>query len=252
MKKLLLGLSVFALGSAHAQSLPIKQDEELTAGVLATFSASEYDVDDKLSAVPLFLYDNNRVYFEGHEAGVYPYKDDKHWLRAGVSYDGQHFTPKDANTAELQKLDKRKISANALVSYMYISPIGGLEVKAMTDVLDRSGGQMVSLAHRGRFILADEKLTIYPKVGVTWHSKDYNQYYYGVLTNESAHSGVAAYDAKDSFSPFVSVSAKYRFLGNFGIFANGRVDWLSSTQKNSPMTDNSSKSSINIGVTYSF
>ena len=54
MKKLLLGLGVFALGSAHAQSLPVKQDEELTAGVLATFSASEYNVDDKLSAVPLF------------------------------------------------------------------------------------------------------------------------------------------------------------------------------------------------------
>ena len=252
MKKSFLILSLFSVTLAHAGSLPVKQDEKLTAGVLVGFGSSEYHVDDKVSVVPLFLYDNNRFYLEGAEGGFYPYKDDKHWLRVGASYDRQQFTPRDANTDALKQLDKRKTSANAHISYMYISPFGGLEVKAMTDVFDRSGGQMVTLAHRGRFILADDKLTIYPKVGVTWQSKDYNQYYYGVSAEESARSGIAAYNTKDSFSPFVSVSAKYKLAGNVGLFANGRMDWLSSTQKDSPLTDDSSKSSVNIGLTYDF
>lgn len=227
-------------------------NESLTVGALATFGASDYAVDDKVSAVPLFLYDNGRIYAEGAEFGAYPLKNDKHWVRVGVSYDGRQFDPNDAKIATLRHLDERKSSINAHASYMYITPIGGFELKATTDILDKSDGQTLALAHRSRFHFYGNKLTIYPKFGVTWHSDDYNNYYYGVSSAESVHTGVRQYHAKSGISPFVSVSAKYRLYDKVGIFANQRVEWLSSTQKDSPLTDDNTKATTSIGMTYDF
>ena len=128
----LLGLFIHQV---HAQTLAVEKDAPLTVGALASIHQSAYHVDDKITAVPLFLYDNNRFYLEGTDAGFYPYKDNKHWVRAGISYDRQHYNSKDAKTAALQSLNKRQSSVNAQVSYMYTSAIGGIETKLATDIL---------------------------------------------------------------------------------------------------------------------
>lgn len=113
----LLGLFI---QQVHAQTLAMEKDAPLTVGALASIHQSAYHVDDKITAVPLLLYDNNRFYLEGTDVGFYPYKDNKHWVRVGISYDRQHYNSKDAKTAALQSLNKRQSSVNAQVSYMYI------------------------------------------------------------------------------------------------------------------------------------
>lgn len=250
-KSILFAISSLLPTLVLAQSLPIDKNQTLTAGVLATFSDSDYAVDNKVSALPSFSYDNNRFYIEGIEAGVYAYKDKQHWLRGGVTYDSRSFNPKDAYQ-DLKNLDKRKASVNAHASYMYITPVGGFELKLATDALGHSDGQTVTLAHRSRFNLLDNKLTIYPKLGVAWHSANYNQYYYGVSAQESTKSGINQYTAKADYSPFVSVSAKYKLGKHLGVFAHQRIDWLSTSQKNSPLTDDNLKSTTHIGLTYQF
>lgn len=253
MKKLILPLTLSLVSmTTFAQSLPVDKDAKLTAGVLATFGSSEFAIDDKLSAAPFFLYDNNRFYSEGAELGVYPYKDDKNWLKVGLTYDGTSFNPEDATTPALSLLDKRKMSVNAHVSYMRITPVGGFEIKAMTDALGRSHGQKIALAHRSKFELLNDKLTLYPKFGVAWYSGDYNDYYYGVSANESARSGLQQYTAKDSFTPFISLSAKYKINEHWGLFGNQNAQWFSNEQKDSPLTDNDVSFTTNLGVTYTF
>lgn len=254
MKKSTFSLLLLALVSVttFAQSLPTDPNAKITAGVLATFGSNGYAVDDEVSAAPLVLYDNNRLYAEGAEFGVFPYKDNKNWLKVGLTYDGTSFNPKDANTPALHSLDKRKSSVNAHISYMHITPVGGFEVKAMTDVLGHSSGQKITLAHRSKFELLDEKLTIYPKFGVTWQSDKYNEYYYGVSANESARSSIRQYTLKDSIAPFVAISAKYKINEQWGLFGNQNAQWLSSDQKNSPLTDDNINLSTNVGVTYTF
>lgn len=237
---------------AFAQSLPIDPNASLTAGMLAVFNDSDYATDDKVGVLPLFLYDNNRLYIEGAEAGVYAYKDEKHWLRGGITYDGRHFDPSDAKTQTLKTLDKRKTSINAHASYMYITPVGGFELKASTDILDRSDAQTVSFAHRSKFVLMNDQLTIYPKFGVTWHSDDYNAYYYGVSAKEATKTGLSPYSAQSGYSPFVSVSAKYQFNKRWGLFGSQHMEWLSSAQKNSPLTDGKIKSTTRFGLTFQF
>lgn len=53
----LLGLFIHQV---HAQTLAVEKDAPLTVGALASIHQSAYHVDDKITAVPLFLYDNNR------------------------------------------------------------------------------------------------------------------------------------------------------------------------------------------------
>lgn len=245
-------LALIASSTVYAQSLPINPDAPLTAGVLATFSDSDYAVDNKIGVLPSISYDNNRLYVEGIEAGVYTYKDKKHWLRGGITYDSRHFDPNDAKTQTLKALDKRKASVNAHASYMYITPVGGFEIKAATDILDRSNAQTISLAHRSKFVLMNHQLTVYPKFGVTWHSDDYNEYYYGVSAKEATKTGLSPYQAQSGYSPFVSVSAKYQLNKRWGLFGSQRIDWLSSTQKNSPLTDDKIKTTTHFGATFQF
>lgn len=247
-----LALSFLMILPAHADDSDKSAIQGLTIGALATFGSDGYAVDDKVGAAPLILYDNDYFYAEGLEAGLYPYKDDHHWFRTGISYDFRHFEPDDATVSALKGLDERKPSANITLSYMYITPVGGFEVKANADMMDNSGGQSASLAHRSRFKLMDDKLTLYPKFGVSWYSEDYNQYYFGISETESAKTGLNTYKAKSSYSPFVSMTGRYQFTGHIGAFANAKVEWLSSVQKDSPLTDDDVDIGANAGLTYTF
>lgn len=69
---------------------------------------------------------------------------------------------------------------------------------------------------------------------------------------ESIKTGMNAHTVKSSYSPFVMVSGKYRFGDHVGAFASTKAQWLSSTQKNSPLTDGKMDIKANMGLTYTF
>lgn len=252
MKKSLLSLTLLCLSLSASAKSDTSALDGLTIGALASFSSHAYATDDKVGAVPLVLYDNNYFYAQGSELGFYAHKDSENWFRVGASYESRHFEPDNATVPTLKGLDSRKSSANIVLSYIRITPMGGFEIKAGMDMMDRSSGKTASLAHRSLFKFADDKLTIYPKFGINWYSDDYNQYYFGVSKQESIKTGINTYTAKSGYSPFVSVSGKYQFTNHVGVFANTKAEWLSSTQKDSPLTDNKVGIEANVGLTYTF
>lgn len=242
-------ICVLSLGQAHAERLPIDTDATLRLGLNVGYVADAYRTDNAISVLPQGFYDDNRWYIEGSEAGFYPYKDNKHHARIGVTYDGSSFDPDDADTT-LQGLDERKESILAHASYMYISPIGGLKAKVATDVLSRHQGTTVTLSHISRF--TKDKFTIYPSFGAIWRDKNHTNYYYGVSTQESARTGISAYQADDSVSPFAAVMVNYDLNDKIDLFAHQRIEWLSSTQKDSPLVDGSLDSTTRVGINYKF
>lgn len=249
--KSIMTLALLPLASVSPDSqLPIDKDARLTLGVSATYNATAYQADNNISFFPVGSYDNNRLYIEGAEAGFYPYKDSNDQVRIGLSYDGREFNPKDANVAAMKDLDKRDWSVLAHASYMHITPYGGFKIKATTDVLSRHDGQTVSLSHLSKF--TKDKLTVYPEFGAVWQSKDYNQYYFGVSADESGRTGVDRYDAESGVMPFVAATATYKINDRISVFGNQRVEWLSSTQKDSPLADGSVDSKTRLGVNYTF
>ncbi|OOS24614.1 MipA/OmpV family protein [Moraxella pluranimalium] len=249
--KSVMALALLPLASVSPSGqLPVDKDAKLSVGINATYNSSAYAIDNGISVMPQAFYDNNRLYIEGAEAGFYPYKDSKNHVRVGVSYDGRDFDPSDALADTHKNLDKRDWSVLAHASYMHITPYGGFKIKATTDALSRHDGQTISLSHLSKF--NKDKLTVYPEFGAVWQSKDYNQYYYGVSADESTRTGVAQYNADSGFMPFATVTASYQLTNDISVFGNQRVEWLSSAQKNSPLTDDALDTKTRIGINYKF
>lgn len=225
------------------------QNAELKLGIGVSITRPAYHTDsNNVAVVPLAFYDNNVWYAEGAEAGVYPYKDAKNHVRLGLSYDGQNFDPKDSQVAT--DLDTRKSSVLAHASHLHITKFGGIRTKVATDLMGRHGGISASVAYVSRFNLTDT--VIYPSFGVTWHSQKYNDYYYGVNGDESTRTGLGKYTADSGISPFVSLTADHSVSDTVALFGNMRIDWLSDSQKQSPLTSGDTKSSITVGAMYRF
>lgn len=244
----MLALLPLATLNPDAQ-LPVDENARFSIGLNANYMHDAYATDNKVRVLPQAFYDNNRWYIEGSEAGFYPYKDRNNHLRVGISYQGREFDPSDAKDA-LAELDKRKSSVAAHASYMRLTPYGGVKVKVTTDALGHHKGQTATLSYIGRFSV--DNTTVYPSVGATWYSKNYNQYYYGVSADESARSGVATYNAGSGIAPFVSLNANHQLTDHISIFGSARAEWLSGEQKNSPLTDGALSTQTRLGVNYRF
>lgn len=239
---------LFAL-PAFAQSLPVDKDTKLSIGVNVGYADNGYHSDGNIVILPHAFYDNNRFYIEGGEGGAYLYKDSTHHLRLGVTHDGRSFDPEDS-PAPLSALDERKSSVLAHASYMLITPVGGFRLKAATDALGEHNGSSVSAAHVSRFKYGNS--TIYPSFGVTWHDDKYNQHYYGVSLDESRRTGVPGYTAKADVSPFTAVMVNHKLSDHLSLLGYARAEWLSDTQKDSPMSEGSTNSVVRLGLTYDF
>lgn len=254
---MLTALAVTALvgigSSANAalfKNLPADQDAELSVGVNVLYAKSAYDLDDDdVRVLPGVFYDNNIIYARGAQAGAYIVNDGTNQLAAYAQLAGSEFDPDDANGA-LQGLDERKASAAAGLSYLRRTPVGGFRIQAATDVLDRSGGTTARLTYLAR--ITKDKLTVYPSVGFEYHDDDYNQYYYGVSSEESARTGVEAYKSNSSLNPYINISANYDINERFAGFFNQSLSYLPAEQYDSPMVDSHTDATTTLGLLYKF
>lgn len=251
LKKLSLLLPLFT-GVAFAESLPVNPDAKLRIGANVSLNQYTYHQDTATIIMPQAFYDNNRVYIEGSEAGVYPYKDDKNEWRITLGYEGRHFDPKESDINALKGVDERKWSAMVGSSYMKITPYGGFKVHAETDALGRNKGSTLKLAHLSRFKLMDDKVTIYPEIGLQWNNQNYNEYYYGVSQTESNRTGITVYQPNDSIHPYFQISGSYQINPHWSVFANQYLEYLSDEQKQSPLVDKRLESRTKIGFNYKF
>jgi outer membrane protein len=256
MKKITAGAALITglmgVSLSHAQSLPIDNNARLKLGANASINHYGYDKDNDITLMPQAFYDNNRLYIEGSEAGVYGYKDANNEWRLTASYDGRAFDPNDSDHAAIKHLDERKWSALIGSSYMRITPYGGFKVQAETDALGRSDGTTAKIAHLSKFKAMDNKLTVYPELGLQWYNDKYNDYYFGVSQQEAARSGVSRYQADSSVNPYFNISASYNFTPRWSGFVSQHLEYLSDTQKDSPLVDSRIDSKTKVGFNYQF
>ena len=232
------------------KNLPADPDAVLSLGANVVVTSSAYDIDDtEVRVLPGIFYDNNKFYARGAQAGAYIINDGTNQLSVSAQLSGKVFDPDDANGA-LAGLEERKASAAAGLTYQRRTPIGGFRGQIATDILGRNDGNFGRLTYLAKF--SKNKLTVYPSVGVEWHDKDYNDYYYGVSGSESTRTGVNAYSPDQSFNPYISVSANYDINDKWAGFASQTLDYLSDEQYDSPMVDSRTESNTTIGLLYKF
>ncbi|MDF0606524.1 MipA/OmpV family protein [Neisseriaceae bacterium TC5R-5] len=262
MNKLFIPAILALLGCqnalANTQSLPSSvlndtamYDSGWAIGIGAAIQSPPYkDYDNQTRALPIISYKGEHFYIEGLSAGVYLYKDKQQSIYADISYQGLNFDPGDTDNAQLRLLDKRKSTVMAGLGYNYKDSWGSLGIHAAGDTLGRSDGLLVDLKYSYPFLI--DKLQLAPSVGVEWANSKHNDYYYGIDNNEASRSGLPAYSVGSTASPYLGLFAGYQINRNFSVFMNGRVMFLHSDIKDSPMVDANQSSAVVLGVQYRF
>lgn len=161
-----------------------------------------------------------------------------------------YFKPGDSDSEQMRRLDKRKSTVMAGLSYVHNTPYGFLRTTIAGDTLDNSNGINWDLAWLYRY--TNGNLTLTPGIGVEWNSDNQNEYYYGVSRHESRRSGMRSYDPDSSWNPYLELSANYRFLGDWSVYGVARYTRLSDEITDSPMVDKSWSGLISTGITYTF
>lgn len=248
---ILFGTASLSSAAIFNKNLPTDKDAQLSVGVNVMAINSAYDLEDSIDVrvLPGVFYDNNRVYARGAQAGAYLINDGSNQLSAYAQLSGSEFDPDDARGA-LKGLDKRKASADAGLTYLRRTPIGGFRAQIATDVLDHSGGNSARLTYLAK--ITKDKLTVYPSIGFEYHDTDYNEYYYGVTDKESEKTGVAAYTSNSSLNPYINISANYDFNERWAGFANQSLSYLPNEQYDSPMVDSRTDATTTLGLLYKF
>lgn len=245
----LLTLPAAYAGETRRTGQPEEAGISVGAGVAVSTSPYE-SYDTVVLPMPLVMYDSDRLYLKGASAGVHILKNEKHTVSAGVSYFGHEFDPDDTDSAPHKKLDKRRSTLMADVSYALTTPVGIAKLKVAGDVLGKSDG-FVADARFSVPILRD-KLTVVPSAGVEWSSENQTDYYYGISRAESARSGLKQHEASAAFSPYLNVDVKYQLTDRWSAVAGANIRFLTGDIKDSPMTDKSVTVGGFLGALFTF
>jgi outer membrane protein len=121
------------------------------------------------------------------------------------------------------------------------------------DVLNEHKGHEFRLSYdydfRGAFNVS--ALSVTPGVGVTYRSRQLNDYYYGVRSDEVI-PGRPQYEVGDSTGLLASVRANYRLYERWSVMAMTSVEWLGSEITDSPIVEKDYEISMLVGVMYRF
>ena len=243
----LLALGVLIATSATA----VQAESKLTLGAgvgIVEHPYKQYDHD--VYPVPVINYEGDNFWFRGLGGGYYLWNDGTDQLSVMGYWSPMYFKPGDSDNSQLRRLDKRKSTVMAGVSWMHHTQYGSLRTMLSGDTLDNSNGIVWDTAWVYRY--TNGGLTLTPGIGVQWNSENQNQYYYGVSHHESAKSGLRSYDPNSSWNPYLELSANYRFAGSWSVYGTARYTRLSDEITDSPMVDKSWSGLLSTGITYTF
>lgn len=228
-------------------------------GLAAIVSDSIYAGEGtRVQPIPLVTYQGDRFSFRGLTAAWKLTETPTFELSAIVKLRFDGFKVDDLGQAELARngidyrlLEDRKEALDIGVATKWVGNFGELELEALADVSDQSGGQEVALQYSYPVPFAGGMLM--PNVGYTWQSKDMANYYYGTLDEEVAR-GVVDYKPGAVSIPHVGVSY-FRPIGEkWSMMAMLMYSSLPDEIERSPLVepDTDSTSSLFIGFSRGF
>lgn len=245
--KLPIRSSLLCLGVLSVHSYAETEPAELSVGVNFSFDFQSYKGKQiETSVLPTAFYDGELFYAEGDQAGLNVYRDAQNKLRLYAYYDGTMYHP----SGSLSQLDERKWSVLVGTSYMYTSNYGAFKFSAAQDILSRSRGAIANVSYLAAWETGP--WTLYPEFGLQWNSSKYNQYYFGVSSDESKRSGVERYQLGSGVYPYASLAIDYELNKYWNIYTTYKVNFLSNDQYQSPMSKKHIEFEPGFGVNYTF
>lgn len=248
-----LGLLLLStLAPAVYGEAPRERNSSLSIGAFSGVRNSEYRSEkNKVLVLPYLTGSLGRFRFEGRSLsyqmipGPFPYS-----LSLKVDYFSAGFDPK--RSPELGHLSKRRSTVHlGLESRVMLPARFSLRLGVGQDILGVSDGQDATLS-LGRLLFLGPRLQVIPSLGVSFWSKSIVRTYYGIRAHE-ATAALAEYDPGESaLFPQASMVVIIGLGGQWraNVFANRT--FLSSNARRSPLTDQSTRDFLGLGVSYTF
>ncbi|RCS58660.1 MipA/OmpV family protein [Parvibium lacunae] len=115
------------------------------------------------------------------------------------------------------------------------TPVGGFFVYALHDVRT-SRGNLIDFTYAAKFRVG--QTDIYPLLGLDYRDRRYNQYFYGVQTEEmAANPSLQRYQPAASVTPWLGAWLDIPLQGPWTLQLNVRQKWLPAAVKASPLID---------------
>lgn len=254
----LLPLSlVLALGISHAQQAGNSSPRgAIGLGVGINLEPyAELDDEAQIIPVPVLSYSRGRVAFLGKSIAVNLAEGDN-WDVGGVlDYRFQGYDSDDSPVFEEMEDRDGTLEAGFKIGYG-AGPVT-VSLQTLFDVLDNHGGYTSELLatydwKRGR------ATSVSPFIGLTHHSEDFTQYYYGVdpdeerIINTFAPGGEPynrfVYSPGSTTSPIIGLTARQAISRNWIIFLRGSYEFLPDDITDSPLIDKDTRGSIGVGL----
>ena len=239
----MIGLCILASNNASADGL--------SASTFIGFGETPYkNTSSDNTPLPFIQYDSDNWYIKGTNIGAYLTKSREHQLSIFAGYSPFKFDPQDSNDIQMRRLDDRYTTGILGVDYTHYSRSGIVSAKLTHDFLDVYNGLNADLSYGLMFPL--NNIRIMPKAGITWSSSDFNDYYFGISSAEANRSGLDAYDADASITPYLSVTTIVTLSERVSLMLNADARFLPSEVTDSPMVDKDTIYGGSVGLSYTF
>jgi outer membrane protein len=248
MFKKFIILALFLLTSLFAQN----NKDNFYVGLGEYVQTQPYTNTDAVSVpFPTFFYDNHIVYIRLTRLGVYFMGSSSDEFSWGASFTAQPrpFGYKSEDSSTLTTMNERKTSWEAGLAISMQTKHIFFEGMILNDVLNNCNGYMAR-AELGLDYKIDE-WSFYPSILAIYHSKEINNYYYGVQNSE-AIQGRNAYTSEAGTDFGAQVYIKYNFIPHWHALLNLRADKLSNEITNSPIVSDDFMYSGIVSLLYSF
>lgn len=219
-----------------------------SAGALALVSNGGYVGDANRSlVVPAVGYEGKQVFFRGLQLGWHAWRQDGLQLDLVVRARMGGF---DASDIPIAGLQDRRDSMDVGAVLTWSGDAGKLKFTALTDALNRSGGQQLALDYG--YPLTAGRARITPQIGVRWWSSKLADYYYGIRPAEVARGAPAVYQVGSALVPEVGVDVIAPLRGRWSLWGALRYQQLPSAIADSSLVSTSHASTLLLGVSYAF
>jgi outer membrane protein len=170
-------------------------------------------------------------------------------LYATLTSVGSDFKSKDSTFFAGMK--DRDMSIDLGISAVYrVGDAGELSATLLHDVAGAYKGFFADVSYSHAIELGDYAV-LTPSAGLSFLSKDYVDYYYGVRANE-ATTARAAYKGESTVTPYVGYDIMVPVSDQWSLFHSTSYAWLGSEIKNSSIVDRDNAWATTLGVAYTF
>ncbi len=198
--------------------------------------------------VPLLSINTSHFYVHGMKFGWRAWREGNSTFELVARPDALHYNPVANGALTGMSTKLASVMGGAAWVWHFYDHLS-LDTQALTDLLRRSDGDIVSVAVAGRWCAG--RWFFQPQAGLAWQSANYVNYYFGVTPTEE-RPGRPAYTGTSTINESASFVVGRNFAGHFAALVGAYATHFGSGITASPIVAHKNTLSLLFGIYYHF